>query len=756
MFERVRSWVSWQTLPMEMKQLAGDSISQTFLENMLAGTQAGGSASPRGAKELLDAYTKAPWLRAAVHKISLAVGMTTWTLHVANRNGDPTPIRATKFQYGTRDIRHRLMKQTEGIEVKEILDHPLLTILNSGSTVLPGTTDMRMAQMYLDLVGEGIQLKERGQLKNTQTQRNMVVGLVNIPPHWVRSLPTPKSPFYGIQFPRTGTVEEVPSEDVIYYKDPNPLDPFGRGSGTAHVLSDELQANEAASRTIRSRLENNAIPPFIAMPEKGSDAPGRAQVERAREDWQRRLRGPTKSGFVHFLMSRFKFEKMGNTFEELSLIPLLNNQRDTIIQVYGIPPEILGILTSSNRSTIDAAEFIFGKFVLMPRLEYLRAVLQQVLVPEYDDRLILDYESPIAGDKAHELNVLKAAPWAFKANEIRKKAGEASLGDEGEVHAVPINIFLEPSLAEAANREPVVSTPAPVVEPEPDDDNKLLIDETSITDYFEMAVLKTEEDDAREVSNQGTKEEDLRKPTESTVREGILAGGAARLKELGLDLVFDINDPVVLEILGKFAGQQIKFINDVTLAALRATLAAGFTAGEDINLLARRIRNVFADAKGRRSVTIARTESIRALNAGQLAATRQAGFEGKQWLSTRDNQVRETHDGLDGQIRPVGLDFLSPSGAMGPHPGALGSAKEDINCRCTIISVAKIEASGDDIIWGQGLDTEDKRVRYWKANERLRRVLEKQLIRAFNKGFSVQEERTLAFLALWMSRSGQE
>ena len=161
---------------------------------------------------------------------------------------------------------------------------------------------------------------------------------------------------------------------------------------------------------------------------------------------------------------------------------------------------------------------------------------------------------------------------------------------------------------------------------------------------------------------------------------------------------------------------------------------------------------MFADARGRRSVVIARTESTRALNAGQLAATQQAGFEGKQWLSTRDNQVRETHDALDGQTRKVNMNFDSPSGASGPHPGALGTAKEDVNCRCTTLSVAKVDASGDDTIWGQGLDSEERRVTYWKAQERFRMVVEKQLRRAFRRAFTIQEQQVIAFLEQWLAR----
>ncbi len=105
MFERVRSWASWQMLPHEMKQIADDELSSSFVSNILGGRY-GGSSAPPGTKELLDAYTKMPWLRAVVHKVSLAVGMTPWTLHIARKKGDVSPVRIMKYQYGSSECEH--------------------------------------------------------------------------------------------------------------------------------------------------------------------------------------------------------------------------------------------------------------------------------------------------------------------------------------------------------------------------------------------------------------------------------------------------------------------------------------------------------------------------------------------------------------------------------------------------------------------------------------------------------------------------
>jgi hypothetical protein len=101
---------------------------------------------------------------------------------------------------------------------------------------------------------------------------------------------------------------------------------------------------------------------------------------------------------------------------------LRSQEADIIMQVWGIPPELFGRLANSNRATITLALQIFGKSVLVPRLERLRHWLQANLVPEYDSPLILEYDSPVPEDREFSLSVMKAQPAAFQLNEYRELA----------------------------------------------------------------------------------------------------------------------------------------------------------------------------------------------------------------------------------------------------------------------------------------------------------------------------------------------
>ena len=77
-----------------------------------------------------------------------------------------------------------------------------------------------------------------------------------------------------------------------------------------------------------------------------------------------------------------------------------------------------------------------------PILEFLRENFQNQIIPQYDDRLIVDYVSPVQEDKEFLLNAAKAAPWAQTIDEWRQLQGQPVKEDGGgDLHMVPANLF---------------------------------------------------------------------------------------------------------------------------------------------------------------------------------------------------------------------------------------------------------------------------------------------------------------------------
>jgi hypothetical protein len=84
------------------------------------------------------------------------------------------------------------------------------------------------------------------------------------------------------------------------------------------------------------------------------------------------------------------------------------------------------------------------------------------LVPEFDERLILDYDTPMMEDKEYRLNVARAAPWSLLVDEWRELMDYEPLENgRGRVVAVPLNLVFTAveDLAGAVPSTPAATTP---------------------------------------------------------------------------------------------------------------------------------------------------------------------------------------------------------------------------------------------------------------------------------------------------------
>lgn len=94
-----------------------------------------------------------------------------------------------------------------------------------------------------------------------------------------------------------------------------------------------------------------------------------------------------------------------------------------------------------------------------------------------------------------------------------------------------------------------------------------------------------------------------------------------------------------------------------------------------------------------RGETIARTETLQALNAGRVEGIEQIIERGNisrdqakmRWSATLDSRTRDSHENLNNQTVTVGQPFVTAGGARLRYPGdtSLGApASEVISCRC--------------------------------------------------------------------------
>lgn len=449
----------------------GGSGDRAF--GMLSGVLGAGRNPPiRQRHDLLESYSRLPWLRSIVSRIGYAVAATQWEALVEIRGApevlptdrgrlplvtmraladlDVRVVSRSKLRRAGIESRHalRMRKQVHG-EVVELEDHPIIDLLENFNPVITGMAGMKLTQSHLDLVGEAFWLKERDPLGKP-------TAIWPLAPPWIEETPTPSSPFYIVSW--NAWRVKIPETEIVWFCDNDPARPYWRGVGTGVALADELETDEYAAKHTKREFFNNAVPELLIT----ADGLGEEETRRLERDWRHKNRGFFKALQVYFISRKVDVKPLGQSFKSLQLIELRKWERDIIIEVFGVPPEILGIVNESKRATIDAADFLFARWVLTPRLELIRSVLQERLVPDFDERLVLDYENPIREDQDRQLKAAQSAPWAITVDEWRALQGHEPLSENrGKIHMSPNNV-------------------TPMAFPARDDDGKLLPSEEPV------------------------------------------------------------------------------------------------------------------------------------------------------------------------------------------------------------------------------------------------------------------------------------
>lgn len=671
---------------------------------------AGRAPTKKATAETLAAYSYAPWLRAVTSRIADAVASTEWSISVPERGDDK------KEAYLHRSARRGNKKALEALqrkgELREIDDHPLLELMHYGNPRLDGEACMFVTQLHLDHMGEAFWALDMGALGKP-------VAFWPMPPSWIESTPSEGDQTYAVKI--RGTRVKMPADRMVWFKNPDPADPYARGSGLAFALSDELDTDEYAAAFIKTFFYNDAgVSAVVAL--KGAKD---AQVKEIEAKWNQKFRGAGNAHRTAFTSADIDVKILQQSFKDMNIVELRKFLRDIVIQVFGVPPEILGIVENSNRATIDGALVIFAKFVLVPRLNRLRAIIQEKIVKLFDERLILSYESPVPADRAHQLAVMGRAPSAFSVAEWRQLAGfEPRPGDENETIA--------PTPAPTAPGQEPDSPPA-------DKPAGRKPREPAASDEEDAPAKRRSKafgaDDADDVAN-ALDPVDLSAEIDPVFKARVDEWGNAMLDDLGIGARFNMLNPLVTEHLAELSGERITGINNTTREAIREVLIEGVAAGEGIDDLAARVEAVFEDAVGSRAESIARTEVLRSSNFAQWEAQVQSEIVARrQWVSTRDTATRPEHIDLDGDVRELYEPFTI-EGSNGMHPGDFGVAEYDINCRCTTVPLVGDEEpkSTDalDMVWKKY----DQNVRPW----------ERETERALRRGFDKQLESALAAL----------
>ena len=398
-------------------------------------------APQRDIKDWLELYATSPRLDP-VHKISQDVASAEWSLYKKLGDG----------------------------EQEEVLEHPLLDLFNKPNP-LPETSWyvlLYMTEAYLHISGEAFWVVER----NGLTQ---ISELWLLPSHWVTATPSLGKEHYEINT-KDGVRMLIDKDDVVYFKEPNMLNPYGRGQGRVKAIGDEVETDEYMSSWAKNFFYNNATPPLVI------EAPGAGptDVTRIQESWLQKYAGLRNAHKPAVLPFAGKVHELGKTQKEMDFVESRKFLRDQANQHFRVPPELMGIIENSNRATIDAADYIYRSSVLQNRLQMIQQTVQNQIVDKFfeSENLVFEFLDIVPDDKEFTLKASTEGLniGAITVDEWRQKNGYDPLeGDMGAVFLIPAGVIpVRNPLDAAVSAMPTPSptsptssgTPAPEPEPE--------------------------------------------------------------------------------------------------------------------------------------------------------------------------------------------------------------------------------------------------------------------------------------------------
>lgn len=566
----------------------------------------------QGGKELIKAYNTNPNIRKVVGIVSGSLAAVPFFLVRKKRGSGRKSLPLTVRTLEQRGLREKAL----GNDVEPIFDHPFLDFIRRGSPLMAGPAALRASYAYKELKGEFF-----WRLLGAEGRKPAMY--VVVPPQNIASLPAEGKPHYKLSV--GGKTEVVPEEEILWSKDANLSNLYGRGSGVGDSLADEIDSDEYAAALLRFTLANKGFKDtLISIRPEATANPTLAEQLEAK--YNQRHRGFYNTGRAMVVDgAQVDVKQLTHDLGELRLLELRQWERDVISETWGIPPELLGRTQNGNRATTENAKRIYSETVQVPRLEAMRLDLQLKLLPLFDPsgQLLVEYVSPVPEDHDRRIEAMKAHPTAFTENEWRSLAGmpQTSWGD---VRLVPMNQIETAIPTNKRGKSAAVGT----------------------VQKQDAVILLQEEIDAIVSKVDSQELVDKMSPGYQARFTGVAKEAFDAFPSAIGD--FALINPLIETHMSQFGARWIDDIDPTTRALLAKDIAAGVEAGEGIAALSRRVRNQMGYiADGYRSTLIARTEVVRSSN-----FARQVGWEAtqlplrKRYISALISTTREAHAAL--------------------------------------------------------------------------------------------------------------
>jgi len=458
----------------------------------------------------------------------------------------------------------------------------------------------------------------------------------------------------------------VPKSEIIQWKWMiDPKNPW-RGIGAIELAAREVDRDNEATSYIFALLKNNAVPPVVITLEDGDDST-QEELDALSLKWIQKH----GSGQPAFITNGMKVEQMGYDLHKLASDTLADIPETRIAANFHVPPSVAGLNVGVKRSDYGdtAARKAYTEQTLMALWRSLASEMENGLKDEYPgtpENFVLWFDVSRVGalqelekDKRQSMNEL------WKSGLFTRAEAKAALGMKplpgDDVYYVSLatefvpagEVVVRETTPSSANNQQTPETPGGKQKKSVAGGRMLQRIRLQVAKRMESAVdvyfsqLSDRVTDRTSGKNHLAGKEskklpaagelitnDDKKKLEDLIKrfyiEIIQLSWSSWNYSLGVELAFDLTDPIVTEALEN-AATQVKEINDTTMEAIRETLTYGNENGWSLDQLVRGdenqagLRDIVDETYKDRARVIARTELGEAQNNATVARYKDAG-----------------------------------------------------------------------------------------------------------------------------------
>lgn len=388
---RVRNAVGWST---ELAVRAFNAIKYSTATQWLI-SPPGAFIQRRGVQDWLNAYSASPWIRGIVSGITRRMAAQAFEIFTPDRsatvkrrilagpcsvNRSMTGEALTLDDIATATIVRDAGQVTpsapiywRGLSTRmvpgTIINHPARALLDRPNPDMSWSDLCHVTGCHMELAGNAYWIKER--LPNGEPG-----ALFPIQPHFCRRAPTPREPFFLFVF--WGYMCWIPREDVVWFRDFDPENPYGFGVSVAMSVEDEAAADEKASK-LQARFFDNDATPRLILQYEGDMTEG--QVQAIRAQWNEKYRGVWNQFKPAILAGTLKdIKTVSSSMRDMEFSKLRDWNMKVFRGAWQMAGVLLGQMEDANRANAEAALYQFALAVLSPRLISMQQVVTRDLL----------------------------------------------------------------------------------------------------------------------------------------------------------------------------------------------------------------------------------------------------------------------------------------------------------------------------------------------------------------------------------------